>query len=149
MSRSEQQAALREMEQAAQAKPKQSDSKPKNNQNNNKDLDKSMKSKYKPNVRQSVNFAVQLADQVIETIKKKTITGLLLTPDELKNADLAQTIIMKARELSIKQKLASSAVAQASRELPANTTVNNLITSASTEELKALLEASKTLQGNK
>lgn len=101
--------------------------------------------RYKPNVRQSINQACELADHLVQTLKAKTAEGLLLNDDELKNLRAAESIIMKARELSIKNKQVTAQLGTPST----SHVVNNLITSASTEELKTLLAAAGTLKGDK
>lgn len=98
--------------------------------------------RYKPNVRQSINQACELADHLVQTLKSKTTTGQLLNDDELKNLRAAESIIMKARELSIKNKQVTAQLG-----VPQNNITNNhLVTSASTEELKALLTAAGNLK---
>lgn len=101
--------------------------------------------RYKPNVRQSINQACELADHLVQTLKAKTTEGLLLNDDELKNLRAAESIIMKARELSIKNKQVTAQLGTPQN----NITNNHLITSASTEELKALLAAAGNLKGDK
>ena len=104
-----------------------------------------VQTRYKPNVRQSINQACELADHLVEILKAKTSVGQLLNDDELKNLRAAESILMKARELSIKNKQVTAQLGTPST----SHVVNNLITSASTEELKTLLAAAGTLKGDK
>lgn len=100
--------------------------------------------RYKPNVRQSINQACELADHLVQTLKAKVVEGLLLNDDELKNLRAAESIIMKARELSIKNKQVTAQLGA-----PQNNITNNHLISASTEELKALLAAAGSLKDSK
>ena len=104
-----------------------------------------VQTRYKPNVRQSINQACELADHLVQTLKAKTVEGLLLNDDELKNLRAAESIIMKARELSIKNKQVTAQLGAPQN----NITNNHLVTSASTEELKALLAAAGSLKDSK
>ena len=89
----------------------------------------------KINIRSILNNACGVASEIVSICKSKTSVGQLLDDDELKNFKIATDLITKTRQLSIQAKSTVSLE-------PANIT-NNIISAATSDELKSFLKTKK------